>query len=242
MRSRGFILIGGVLAAILITGFFTKSFSAEDDTPTIATLLGAWMTLFIYSFLYGDNPVYKFAEHLYVGAAAGYGAAVVFWDAWLPKFWDPLFAPEAGVSPDYWLIIPGVLGILFFCRFLPNAEFMIRWPLAFLVGGYAGAKLTGFAQSDLVIQAGETMTSLSNVASAGELITSILILVGVITTLTYFFFSKPHTGVLGGTARVGIIFLMVAFGASFGYTVMGRISLLIGRLQFLFSDWLRWIV
>ena len=38
--------------------------------------------------------------------------------------------------------------------------------------------------------------------------------------------------------RIGIVFLMVGFGASFGYTVMGRISLLVGRITFLFRDWL----
>jgi hypothetical protein len=32
--------------------------------------------------------------------------------------------------------------------------------------------------------------------------------------------------------------LMISFGASFGYTVMARISLLIGRLEFLLKDWL----
>ena len=36
----------------------------------------------------------------------------------------------------------------------------------------------------------------------------------------------------------GILFIMVAFGASFGYTVMARISLLIGRFQFLIDDWI----
>jgi hypothetical protein len=66
----------------------------------------------------------------------------------------------------------------------------------------------------------------------------LLIIVGVISTLAYFFFSKPHRGALGVTARVGIWFLMLAFGASFGYTVMARISLLIGRFLFLMSDWL----
>jgi hypothetical protein len=30
---------------------------------------------------------------------------------------------------------------------------------------------------------------------------------------------------------------MISFGASFGYTIMGRVSLLIGRLDFLYNDW-----
>ncbi len=39
-------------------------------------------------------------------------------------------------------------------------------------------------------------------------------------------------------ARTGIVFLMISFGAAFGYTVMARMSLLIGRLTDLieFSD------
>ncbi len=65
-----------------------------------------------------------------------------------------------------------------------------------------------------------------------------VILLGVISTLIYFYFSKEHTGALGVTARVGIWFIMISFGAHFGYTVMGRVSLLIGRVQFLMEDWM----
>jgi hypothetical protein len=62
--------------------------------------------------------------------------------------------------------------------------------------------------------------------------------VGLLTTLVFFFFSKEHKGALGGSARIGIYFLMVSFGASYGYTVMARVSLLIGRVMFLLRDWL----
>ena len=63
-------------------------------------------------------------------------------------------------------------------------------------------------------------------------------IVGVITGIIYFFFSKEHKGIFGGFAKIGIWFLMIAFGASFGYTVMARISLLIGRVYFLLHNWL----
>ena len=39
----------------------------------------------------------------------------------------------------------------------------------------------------------------------------------------------------------GVWFLMITFGASFGYTVMGRIALLAIRLEFLLDDWL-WLI
>ena len=66
----------------------------------------------------------------------------------------------------------------------------------------------------------------------------LIILAGVLAVLFYFFFSLEHKGPVGAISRLGIIFLMVAFGASFGYTVMARESLVIGRFQFLLGDWL----
>jgi hypothetical protein len=64
------------------------------------------------------------------------------------------------------------------------------------------------------------------------------LVVGVICTLIYFFFSIEHKGTIGRMSYVGILYLMTFFGASFGYMMMGRISLLIGRMRFLLLDWL----
>jgi len=70
-------------------------------------------------------------------------------------------------------------------------------------------------------------------------LTGLIMFMGVFCGLIYFFFSKEHTGFFGGAANVGIWFLMITFGASFGYTVMSRMSLLIGRIDFLLVDWLK---
>ena len=70
---------------------------------------------------------------------------------------------------------------------------------------------------------------------------NVVVVIGVLAGLVYFFFSIEHKGVVGKTARLGIWFLMVTFGAAFGYTVMGRIALFAIRLEFLFDDWL-WLI
>jgi hypothetical protein len=57
--------------------------------------------------------------------------------------------------------------------------------------------------------------------------------------LLYFFFSVEHRGAVGLGSRIGVWFLMIAFGASFGYTVMGRMALLVGRLRFLIFEWMK---
>ena len=74
-----------------------------------------------------------------------------------------------------------------------------------------------------------------------DTIGSLIIVIGVVTGLIYFFFSKEHKGLFGKSAKVGVWFLMITFGAHFGYTVMSRMSLLIGRMDFLLNDWLRLI-
>jgi hypothetical protein len=66
----------------------------------------------------------------------------------------------------------------------------------------------------------------------------ILALVGVVCVLIHFLFSVEHKGPVRVASRTGITFLMIAFGAGFGYTVMARMSLLIGRVTFLLKEWL----
>ena len=68
-----------------------------------------------------------------------------------------------------------------------------------------------------------------------------IIVIGVLSSIVYFFFSIEHKGYVGKTAKLGIWFLMITFGAAFGYTVMGRIALLAIRIEFLLNDWL-WLI
>ena len=82
---------------------------------------------------------------------------------------------------------------------------------------------------DLLIQIKSSMLDLN--ASYIDVINQLIILVGVLSGLIYFFFSKEHTGVIGKISRLGVYFLMIKFGASFGFAVMGRVSLLIGRFE-----------
>ena len=65
---------------------------------------------------------------------------------------------------------------------------------------------------------------------------NLLLVVGLSSSLLYFYFASEHRGALGVATKVGIWFLMISFGASFGYTVMSRISLAIGRARSLMDQ------
>jgi len=213
-------------------------------------VIGAWIGIFltfcILSFLYKDNPFYKFAEHLFVGVSAGYFIVLRFWTVIIANMWQPLalafqgrgvnsanvgmFAAEQG---DYraWLLIPALLGLLLFTRLVGKISWISRWSLALIIGVYAGLKTTGFAQGDFIAQVQGSLIPLTS-------IDNVIFTIGLVTSLLFFFYSREHKGGLGVASKLGIYFLMVSFGAGYGYTVMSRISLLIGRFQYLLQDWL----
>ena len=214
---------------------------------------GAMLTLFIFSFLYRDNPLYKLAEHLFVGVSAGYLIILSYWTVIDSNLIQPLalafkgtgshpenvgmFAAQQG---DYrgWLLLPAVFGVLLFTRLIPRIGWMSRLALAVIIGTYAGIKTTGFAQGDFVAQVQASLQPLWKAGDWAYGLNAILFTVGLLASLLFFFFSREHKGALGAASRLGMYFLMVSFGAGYGYTVMSRISLLIGRFQYLLETWL----
>lgn len=213
--------------------------------------LGIWiaavLTLAIYSFLYKDNPIYRFAESLLVGLSVGFLLVVTFETTILPKALEPVAADfgrvfvkgQFGMIGSFiWVLVPLVLGLLMFARFLPGAGWISRISLALYIGFGAGASIPANMQSYILSQIDGTVRPFLTINNLLTTVNAIIILAGLISTLFYFYFSKAHTGAFGMAARLGTFYLMIFFGATFGYTVMARISLLIGRLTFLLRDWL----
>ncbi len=66
----------------------------------ISTLIAGLLTIAILTFLYRDNPIYKFAEYLLVGVSIGYALVI----AWTSTMMDLLFEPLAGGK--FSLIVP----------------------------------------------------------------------------------------------------------------------------------------
>lgn len=199
--------------------------------------VAALLTLAIYSFLYKDNPFYKLAEHIFVGVSTGYLVVVTVNDSLRKEVY--LRLRDADGWSDWLVLAPTLLGLLMFARLSSKYQWLSRWPIAFIVGATAGFAVPNVIQAQLLRQAHATMTPLWSPDRPWlDSVNAVLVLVGVLSVLVYFFFSVPHTGPLKPTARLGMIYMMLFFGASFGYTVMGRVSILIGRMDFLLRTWL----
>ena len=228
---------------------------------TIGLWLAALFTLAIFSFLYKDNPLYKLAESTVVGVSAGYWMVIGLWDMIVPNLLGELMPrfvqgnllpglPADGTNWAY--LVPAIFGLMLLMRLAPKGQFFSLWTLAFIVGTTAALRMVAYIEGDFLSQINATVAplyqqvvnadgSVNGYSTFWASVRQITLVVGVLACLTYFFFSVEHKGAVGKVARVGIWFLMITFGAAFGFTVMGRIALLAARFEFLFDDWL-WLI
>jgi len=260
MKRGALILLGSVTVFFLLS-IWLKSASADAEfLQAFYVTVGAFLTLGVFSFLYKDNPIYKFTEHLYVGVSAAYWMCQAFWSVVVndlfirlsPALSKAFHAEYQGFEWHY--LIPVAFGVMLLLRMSENLAWLSRWTLAFLVGATAGLNLPTYLIGDFLGQISNTFVPLVvrwngfgdfignlSLAYNSQLVaiaSNWVVALGVISGLVYFYFSKEHKGAFGAASRFGVWILMLTFGASFGYTVMGRVSLLVGRLTFLFRDWL----
>lgn len=188
------------------------------------TAVGIWIaaagTLAIYSFLYRDNPVYRAAEQILVGLSVGYLVVITVKTTLIPRVATPVLAG------DLWGIAAAIWVLLMWTRIWPRAGWLARLPLAVIVGAGAGLSIPAMLKARVLSQMGAMLRGQPGLdAWVGA--------IGVIATLAYFYFTRPQTGPFKAAAKLGTWYLMIFFGATFGYTIMSRLSLLIGRTDFL---------
>ncbi len=199
----------------------------------MSTELGIWtgalLTIAAFSYLFSENQMYKAAEHLYVGAAAGYTIVLGFGNM-ITKGWQPLV--EEG---QFQVLIPAILGLMLFAPYLgEQLAWLRRVPIAFIVGIGAGITVRSTVIEQFVKQIGATILPFNS-------LDNMLVVLGTLVVLSYFFFTFKMTPVLKVPSEIGKWLMMITFGASFGNAAMGRISLLIGRIDFMFREWIHLI-
>ena len=205
--------------------------SDTQITGTVAIWLAAVGTLAIYSMLYRENPVYRLAEHIFIGAAAGYSVYYAWSQVLKPLWWDRITGGEW-----HW-VLALVAGSMFYFIYSQRYVWISRIIFGSLLGLIAGAAFKGFAGINIDRIYASFKPVYGPGMSVGDSVNNLLFIVVLLTIMAYFFFSFEHkNAATRAPARMGRWFLMFAFGAMFGSTVMARMSLLIGRVYFLLTD------
>ena len=234
----------------------------EADIPYSLYRLQIWIAaagvLAVYSFVFKENPFFRLFEHALLGCATGYGCAIVTKQQIVEKWFIPIktaFAQwasngfSAEVAGGVFLIIPGIIGLLWYFQFSKKYFWISR--IAMCIGLGAGAGLA-FKDSfnQLIPQITGTFKSLwpgnyivrdiTNWQRAALGFENLIFVLGTASVLIYFFFafSRKHLHVRV-PAKLGRWYLMVTLGAFFGNTFMTRLSALIERVHFLVAEWLQ---
>lgn len=197
--------------------------------------LAALLTIIVYSYLLGDNPLYRLAEHLFVGSAVGYAAVVTWHSVLMPRLIIPLAQDPYRNWP---LFIPLALGFLLLTKAKASWAWLGNSAVAFILGVGVAVAIGGALFGSLLPQLKATIVSLNPAhypqRGWAGVRDALIIIVGTISTLLYFYFTTGGESKLARVrAGIGRFFILVTFGAIFANTAMSRISLLIGRVRFL---------
>ncbi|MCL2548778.1 MAG: hypothetical protein FWE76_06420 [Symbiobacteriaceae bacterium] len=209
-------------------------------TPNTANWIAGILSLFIFSFLYKENPFYRVAEHIYVGSSAAHTIITTWHNGLRPRFEVNMMQ-----NGEWWMLLPCALGLMIYFNLYRPYAWLARMPMAFWIGYNAAVNVSTRIVIPMFNDIIASMKPL--IAMPGGnfnfyiTVQNIVFFVAITGTLVYFFFTVEHTGIIGVASRIGRYAIMLGLGASFGNTVAARVSLLIGRFAFIFGDWLHWI-
>ena len=205
----------------------------SQHVTTITIWCGALSTFAIYSVLYAENRFYRLFEHIFIGLAAGYGVYITWSEVLAPKWWEPM----VGKGQWYWAFA-AVLGSMFYFMYSKRHAWISRVIFGLFMGLSAGGMFREFYEIYFP-QMGASMKPLvGRGIGVWETANVAIFYVILLASMSYFFFSFEHGNrAIRRTAAAGRWFLMIGFGAIFGATVMGRMTLFIGRLNFLVNNW-----
>lgn len=204
-----------------------------DNATALTIWIGAISTFAIYSVLYAENKFYRLFEHIFIGLATGYGVYITWSIVLYPKWWTPMVK-----SGQWYWAFAAVLGSMFYFIYSKKHMWISRIIFGFFMGLAAGGMFREFYEIYFP-QMGASMKPLAGPGMSGwDTLNVVIIYVILLTCMSYFFFSfEQKNKVVRRSATAGRWFLMIGFGAIFGATVMGRMTLFIGRFNFLLNEW-----
>lgn len=215
--------------------------TAEALTTLTTGLVAVVLTLLVFSRLLGDNPAYKVAQYLFVGVSLGYAFVVVYHQVLRPSALGVfgVAGDPAGLSVR---LAPWLLGLLLLTRLTgrQTLSWLANIPLALLFGVGTALAVGGALLGTMLPQLLDTARPVGG--DPLQAVGAVLLVLGVVLTLCYFYFTVPRETAGGRVvalgASIGRWLLVVAFGFFFAGGLLTYLTALNARLEFI-VNWLR---
>lgn len=189
----------------------------------IGGFIGTLFVISVMSMLWRDNLFFRFGQAAIMGATIAHYIFMNFQSVY-----------KNGIIPlmagNVMFVIPILLGLLMYTRLSKDIAWLAKYPTSVLVGVGTGVMITGTLRGQIIDQVKQTILD----AFTG--INGIIILIGVVTALSFFLFTKEHTGTLGTCVKIGRVFLMISLGANFSGELVWYLTQMIGRLMYILNE------
>lgn len=200
------------------------------DVLIIGKLVSAVFVLAMLSLTFGENLFFKWATKVVVGWAIVYAAI-------LGLYWTNFYAIQPIVqNADYKWILVIFIGLLMYTRLSRKYAWISKYPLSVSIGIGFGILLPTFARAQILDQIRISIVELFAPTSTFDLFGRLLVILGIITVTSYFFFTKEHTGALGTSAFIGRLFIMSSIAVIWAGDYLWAMSMLAGQLKFLIKE------
>jgi hypothetical protein len=207
-------------------------------------LVGVVLTLMVFSRLLGDNPAFRIVQYLFVGVSLGYAFVVIYHQVLRPSAVAAVLALNDPLSLGA-LLLPFLLGVLLIARVSGRQQ--ISWvanlPLALVFGVGAALAVGGTLVGTLMPQLRDSARPIGS--DPAQAVGAVLLVLGVVLTLCYFYFTVPRETARGRVvavgAQIGRWLLMIAFGFFLAGGLLTYLTALNERLAFIVS-WVRSLI
>lgn len=212
----------------------------------IWTLVGFILTLLVFSYLFGDNPLFRLAVYLFIGVTAGYLLVIVFYQVIWPDLILPMLSGDT--TRLALAVVPLVLGLLLLTKLFPRFAGVGSISTAYLVGVGAAVAIGGavlgtlFGQMRGTIDLFDIQAAINrNINPIWSILQGLIFLAGTIGVLAYFQYGgfgrkrseEPPATAGSPLSKLGQVFIAIALGAVFAGVYAAAVTALIERLDFL---------
>jgi len=191
------------------------------DWVFLGLLVGSLGMIGAYTVLIGENPISKAVENIYMGILSGYLFAMN-WD-----FINRNAIANIQANGQYVYIISIILCLMLVSRLNPKWIWVSRYPVALTIGVGMGIAIRTTVIADFLTQVQGTIIPFNT-------LNGIVLIIGSISAITYFLWTTNYWGKATGSYhylnQLGRLFLLVAFGVTYGQTVSMRLELVVGTM------------
>jgi len=204
------------------------AFQAQAGTLMATIVIVSQLTM-----LWKDNFFFRWGTRIVVAYAV---ADSMGWSLYYlnTRFWTPFTT-----KGEWWWMLAVLAGLMLYFRLSRQYGWVAKYPLGLQLGLGVGVASVAMLRAQILDQVVWTVRDLFTAKTTMEVFNAIVAFVAVASVVSYFFFTREHTGVLKVSAFVGRAFMMASIAVIWAGDYIWAMAILAGVLTFLVNSFVK---